>query len=143
MLLAILTGLALASATVAIHAGGTAWWVSQLRSKYQGRSHLPASVWLLSSTAVLLLSLQMVEVVLWATVYVALPNAETISSVEEAIYFSTVTFTTLGYGDVTLEGRWRILSAMQGATGILICGWSTAVLLAVVQAIGEQGKRNR
>ena len=139
MMLAIITGFVLATVTVAIHSCGTAWWINRLKHSYeQADGRQPRSAWSLSSTATLLLSLQLTEVLLWAVVYLLVPNVESIHTFEEAIYFSTVTFTTLGYGDLTLEGKWRILSAMQGATGILICGWSTAVLLAVVQAIRDQ-----
>ena len=70
------------------------------------------------------------ESALWAAFYVwvgALPDFS------DAIYFSLVTFTTLGYGDVTLNDAWRMLAATQAATGILIFGWSTAVIVAVVQ----------
>ncbi len=56
-----------------------------------------------------------------------------LDSFEEATYFSFVTFTTLGYGDITLAGAWRILSGIEALNGVLLLGWSTALLFAVVQ----------
>ena len=56
---------------------------------------------------------------------------------EAAIYFSFVTFTTLGYGDLTLSDGWRLLSGIEALNGILLDGWSTAVLFAVVQRIWQ------
>ena len=50
---------------------------------------------------------------------------------EEALYFSTVTFVSLGYGDVVLTTRWRLLSAIEAANGVILIAWSTAFLLAV------------
>jgi len=44
-------------------------------------------------------------------------------------------FTTLGYGDVVLSDRWRLLSSLQAANGIIMFGWTTAIVLATVQRI--------
>ena len=57
---------------------------------------------------------------------------------ETAVYFSFVTFTTLGYGDITLSESGRVLSGIQALNGILLVGWSTAVLFAVVQKLWQR-----
>ena len=54
---------------------------------------------------------------------------------EDALYFSMVTFTTVGYGDVILDERWRLLAAFEAANGIIIFGLTTAVVVAVVQSV--------
>lgn len=51
---------------------------------------------------------------------------------EEALYFSTVTYSTLGYGDVLLARTWRILGAIEGANGVIMLGWSTAFIVSLV-----------
>ncbi|MEI7931558.1 MAG: ion channel [Alphaproteobacteria bacterium] len=51
---------------------------------------------------------------------------------ESALYFSTVTYATIGYGDLTLTRPWRILGAIEGADGILLMEWSTAFFVSVV-----------
>lgn len=50
---------------------------------------------------------------------------------ESALYFSTVTFTTLGYGDIVLDGRWRLFGAIEAGNGLILFGWSTAFLLSI------------
>lgn len=71
------------------------------------------------------------EVLLWAATYMALGE---IDSLEPAFYFSMVTFTTLGYGDIVLDERWRLLASFEAATGIIMFGWTTALVLAAVQS---------
>jgi hypothetical protein len=50
---------------------------------------------------------------------------------EEALYFSTVTFSSIGYGDVVLSPRWRLLSSIEGANGVILFAWSTTFLFGV------------
>ncbi len=71
-----------------------------------------------------------VEVWTWATLYLILGALQ---SVETAVYFSTVTFTTLGFGDITLDEQWRLLSSFEAANGLLMFGWSTALVFVAVQ----------
>jgi hypothetical protein len=52
-----------------------------------------------------------------------------------SFYFSAVTYTTVGYGDLVLPETWRLFAAVEGLTGILMCGWSTGVFFAVVSAM--------
>ncbi len=70
------------------------------------------------------------EVLAWASTFMYL---EAIQNLEEALYFSIVTFTTLGYGDITLSDTYRLLASLEAANGIIIFGWSTAITIAVVQ----------
>jgi hypothetical protein len=83
------------------------------------------------SALVLLMSVAAcLESLLWASLYVigdALPDLGT------AFYFSLVTFTTLGYGDVTLAPGWRVLGAIEAANGTIMFGWTTALIVAFVQ----------
>ena len=69
------------------------------------------------------------EIWLYALLYVLLGALGTF---EVALYFSTVTYSSVGYGDVLLRQEWRILGAIEGATGILMIGWSTAFLVSVL-----------
>ena len=65
----------------------------------------------------------------WALFYwwqKCLPDAES------SFYFSAVTYTTVGYGDLVLPQEWRLLGAVEGLTGILMCGLSTGLFFAVV-----------
>ncbi len=58
-----------------------------------------------------------------------------LSDLEGALYFSAVTFTTLGYGDVVLQSSWRLLASFQGVNGIIMFGWTTAIIVALVHRI--------
>jgi len=49
-----------------------------------------------------------------------------------ALYFSSVTYTTVGYGDVVLPEGWRLAGGIEALTGILMCGWSTGFFFSVV-----------
>ncbi len=77
----------------------------------------------------------LVEVAAWAAAFVLLGA---ISGAEPALYFSTVTFTTLGYGDVLLDAKWRLLGAFEAANGIIMMGWTTAIVVAAVQRVTTQ-----
>lgn len=58
-----------------------------------------------------------------------------VKGIEKVLYFSTVTFTTLGYGDITLIEQWRLLAAFEAANGIIMFGWTTAIVIATVQRV--------
>jgi hypothetical protein len=50
----------------------------------------------------------------------------------DAVYFSTITYGAIGYDDAAMAEQWRLVSAIEGINGILMIGWSTAVLIRVV-----------
>ncbi|MDK4741222.1 potassium channel family protein [Rhizobium sp. CNPSo 3464] len=72
------------------------------------------------------------DVCIWALFYYmssALPN------LEDAAYFSTVTFTTVGYGDIVLGKEWRQIATFEAINGWIIFGWATALMMAVIQRL--------
>ena len=86
----------------------------------------------LLSTVIFLSGLHVIQIVLWALTYQELAP-DTLPTFETAIYFSFVTFTTLGYGDITLHEGVRVLSGIESLSGIILVGWTTAVMFGVVQ----------
>jgi hypothetical protein len=74
----------------------------------------------------------LVESGLWALTYLMVGA---LSGLEQAFYFSMVTYTTLGFGDVVLEEGWRVLSSFEAANGIIMFGWTTALIVAAVQRV--------
>jgi hypothetical protein len=54
---------------------------------------------------------------------------------EASLYLSGITFTTVGYGDITLTGYWKLLSVGQAVNGVLMAGWSTAQLIFLAQGM--------
>ena len=69
---------------------------------------------------------------LWGILYL---SAGAIEGVEKAFYFSMVTYTSLGYGDVVLEKPWRLLASFQAANGVIVFGWTTALIFAAVHRV--------
>lgn len=92
---------------------------------------------ILIGTVLLLVVLHVIEIMIWALAYRNLLPDNELQSFEEAVYFSFVTFTTLGYGDISLTGVWRVMSGVEALNGILLVGWSSATLFAVVQRIWQ------
>ena len=141
MLRTILFGAALIFATTFIHAGFTAAILGSLRAmnveSWVDKSHWSRSS-VLSALVLMLFLASVVEAALWASVYV---YAGVIEGFEQAMYFSVVTYTTLGYGDITLESYWRLLGSFQAANGIIIFGWSTAIIVTAVQEIYFRERR--
>ncbi|CAA0100230.1 Uncharacterised protein [BD1-7 clade bacterium] len=85
-----------------------------------------------SSTVVIILLVHTAEAWAWAVVYIHLEQFE---SIERALYFSVVTATTLGYGDITLSPEWQILSTFEAMGGLILFGTSTAFMMAVIQSV--------
>jgi len=131
----ILVGVILTALTVTIHAAGTIWWVQSLDRRYRssGRSWQRRALWfVLMSTATVMLLLHVIEVCLWAGAYRIIVPDE-LETFEKALYFSFVTFTSLGYGDISLSSEWRLLSGIESLSGLLAAGISTALLFSVLQ----------
>jgi len=84
---------------------------------------------LLISVFVIIVLLHLLEVLVWAGYY---DLWSLFSDLETSWYFSLGSYTTIGYGDVVLPARWRTLGGLEGITGVLLCGLSTAFLFAVV-----------
>lgn len=70
-----------------------------------------------------------IEIWLYAALYLMLGGG---FDFETSLYFSTVTYASVGYGDVLPPAGWRIVAAIEGATGIIMLGWSTAFLVSLL-----------
>ena len=130
-----LLGSLLILATTAIHGLWTLSGVSVLQRHYELQQK-PTSIvhdTLIISGFVLWFFIAMViEVWLWAGVYLAIGALDTL---EESLYFSTVSFSTLGYGDIILDKSWRLLGSFEAANGLFLFGWSTALIFVIVQRL--------
>ena len=119
---------------VAIHAIGVSSALEWLRRHPRGALSLARITRLFVSISVWMVMLHLAEISLWAVFYVwrdAMPD------LPSALYFSAVTYTTTGYGDVVLSEGWRLFGAVEALTGILMCGWSTGFFFAVVNRVYE------
>jgi hypothetical protein len=77
-----------------------------------------------------LMAAHIAEVMLWSSAYAIVGVAP---AGTDLVYFAFVNYTTLGYGDVTPLQRWSLLGPMTAMNGVLLFGWSTAVIFAVLQ----------
>ncbi len=119
----------LVAVCVVIHASGVTSAVRWLRRQdVPGRPHWP---WLrlFICLAGWIVFLHVVEITAWALVYLW---SEAMPGLQPALYFSAVTYTTTGYGDLVLPEGWQLVGAIEALTGILMCGWSTGFFVAVV-----------
>jgi len=84
----------------------------------------------MSATALVLMVAHLAEVLVWSVAYslihIAPPGTD-------LVYFAFVNYTTLGYGDVTPLERWRLLGPITAMNGVLLFGWSTAVIFEVLR----------
>ena len=74
----------------------------------------------------------LIQIALWALVYLLCGEMATF---ETAFYFSAENYTALGYGDVALSQRWRLLGPLEAINGLLLFGLSTAVMFAVLSRL--------
>ncbi|TMM51212.1 potassium channel family protein [Sulfitobacter sabulilitoris] len=75
---------------------------------------------------------------IWALVYYALGLFDTL---EPALYFAIVSFTTVGYGDLVLDAEWRLLAGMTATNGLLVFGLFTAFLVDVMKDLRRIKRR--
>jgi voltage-gated potassium channel len=132
MIRLLLVSLGLTALTVLIHGMGTfqsVLWIARLREK-KLHPHKPLGTELLIIRLVcVLLLLHITEICVWAGYYRIgnlLPDFET------AAYFSLTSYTTVGYGDVVLTEGWRLLGPIEAVVGVLMMGWSTGIMVAII-----------
>jgi hypothetical protein len=126
-------GIIAMTACLAIQAGALVLAARHVERAAQPR-HSARPGWVMFlQFAILLVVLMLGNVVqfaIWALLYRAFGA---IDDIETALYFSGVTFTTLGYGDVLLTGRIRLLAPLEAANGVMMFGITTATFISVVQ----------
>ena len=145
MLLNIIIALFMIGITVAIQAYGTTFWLQLLIDKLfklpYDKFHKKTGQALIL-TAFFLLLLNFIQAFLWAIMYYVIPQITEFETLEEALYFSLVTFTTLGYGDMTIGTSHRILSGIEAINGILLIGWSTTLMFSAMLQIWKRTMKN-
>jgi len=131
MLRQILVAFILVSINVSIHATGMVrlfQWIIRQRPRFEKKFGTSDGIWLFIRIFAVIVSLHLAQICAWAgfyTLWGALGDFET------ALYFSISSYTTIGYGDVVLSPKWRLLGGIEGVTGVLMFGWSAAAIFAV------------
>lgn len=122
----------LVSACVAIHGAGMVFglrWLGRSEPRHGHHFSMPAMFWILIRVVYGLLVLHLLQIIVWALCY---QWSGCFADFPTAFYYSATSYSTVGFGDVTPPGNWRILGAVEAVTGILMFGWSTGVLFSVV-----------
>jgi len=134
MLWKLFVAFALMATCVVIHASSVTSALRWLRMHGTMSAQLPylSRIWLFVRIAAWIILFHLLEIAVWATFYWwqgAMPD------LPAALYFSAVTYTTTGYGDLVLPADWRLVGGVEALTGILMCGWSTGFFFAVVSRL--------
>lgn len=129
MLIQLFLATAMVLVTVLVHLVGLAILLRVLQFHHRWVQSRIRPITLLLTATIGVFVIHTVEIWLYAALFLALGAA---SLFEEALYFSTVTYATIGYGDVLLAKDWRVLGAIEGATGVIMLGWSTAFLVSLL-----------
>jgi hypothetical protein len=133
----VLVGGAASLLNLIIHAvllGAVVWTVRRLEVK---DTFVPAFLQytvMIVSTGTLLVAGHFLEVVIWAVTYDLVGAAPPGS---DLIYFAFGNYTTLGRGDIIPVYGWRLLGPMTALNGIMLIGWSTALIIEVLRRAGH------
>ncbi len=132
MLRQLLVGIAVSGGNIAIHAivMAAVLWVMRVADQRATSRPSLRLVAVMIATVSVFMAAHIAEVAVWALAYRivgAVPPGTAF------FYFAFVNYTTLGYGDVTPIERWHLLGPMTAMNGVLLFGWSTAVIYAVLR----------
>jgi hypothetical protein len=144
MLRQLLVGGAVSVCNIAIH-GLVMATVVEMASRIVGAKHtvwqsLRLTIVMVAIASIATVPVLMVahisEVLVWSLAYVLVSAAP---AGADPVYFAFVNYTTLGYGDVTPVERWRLLGPITAMNGVLMFGWSTAVIFEVLRRTARRG----
>ena len=96
-----------------------------------GRPHLLAAAIFFASAVFLMLTLHIAEILIWSFL---LTHLGLIERVRDSIYFCANAYTTVGYGQVALEDKWRNISPIIAFSGLFTFAWTTSSLVDLVRA---------
>ncbi|WP_069880123.1 potassium channel family protein [Bosea sp. BIWAKO-01] len=132
MLRQVLVGALVSACNIAIHAFlmAAVMWAARITFAHATYRHTLRLIIVMIATVSFLMAAHIAEVLVWALAYAIVGAA---SEGTDLIYFSFVNYTTLGYGDVTPVGRWNLLGPMTAMNGVLLFGWSTAVIFEILR----------
>ena len=135
----LIIGFVIITFNVIIQALGTVLWIKKVRLfKGKWRKYLTNKgvLLLLITSSLYLTLLHIVHAFIWAFCIYLMPESHIdFANFFDIFYYSLVTFTTLGYGDLTISTDWKLLSGIEAINGIMLIGWSTALMYTLIQNI--------
>jgi hypothetical protein len=132
MLMQLLVGGLVSAANIGLHALVTVGAVAIARSAGLRRTERPRLhlMGVMIATAAVLKVAHTVEILVWAWTYHIVSAA---TPGDDLLYFAFVNYTTLGYGDITPVREWRLIGPLTAMNGVLLFGWSAAILFEVLR----------
>ncbi len=133
MIVQILIGMLVIAVTVAFQAEMLAFLNRRLEAMITFERRFLrryANTGVIITTVLFILGVQLINVMAWAMTFLAVGAFD---ALEPAVYFALVSFTTAGFGDITLRPDWRLLSGLTTANGFLMFGWSTAYMVELMR----------
>lgn len=127
----LLYGIVVSMVNIAIHAMFSVFlmrFMRGLRRRTVERRRLEAFAATMMVTGAVLTLSHMLHVAVWAIAYHLVGAVKS----GDGYYLAFESFTTLGYGDILPLPRWRLLGPVTAANGMLLFGWSTALIFAVL-----------
>jgi hypothetical protein len=113
-------------------------WLRSVTAKdAQGVGPVRSALLVVQSTIAIII-LHGLVILLWASFY----RLQCFPSWELAFYFSSSSYATVGYGDVTLPSRWRLLGPLESMSGVLMCGVSVCLLFATITRLLDRDPRH-
>jgi hypothetical protein len=137
MVIQLLVGSAVSAINIILHATVTmiAIRIARIAARRDTSRPLLYLAGVMIATSLVLMAAHTIEVFVWSVAY-AIVNAAPDDA--NLVYFAFVNYTTLGYGDITPLAKWRLLGPMTAMNGVLMFGWSTALIFEVlIKAIGQ------
>ena len=133
MLAKLLVAWILMALCVVVHAVGLTTALHKMRNRAnQLEAGFWSSTWTVTSVAAWIVLLHLLQIAIWACFYA---SGHGMPDLQSAFYFSAVTYTTTGYGDLVLPRDWQLVGGIEALTGILMCGLSTGFFFAVVSRL--------
>jgi hypothetical protein len=131
MLREVLLGVVVSFCNIAIHAClmAVVIWAARIAVAITMSRQSLRLIAVMIATVSFLMAAHIAEVLVWSAAYAIVGAAP---EGTDLIYFAFVNYTTLGYGDVTPVERWHLLGPMTAMNGVLLFGWSTAVIFEVL-----------
>lgn len=137
LLIQFIIGAMMIGVTVIVHALGLDV-IIRAAGRYEDRFRkFSKSLWKAWITSVVVLCVFFVHIVImwiWAVLFLV-KDCSPLQGLSDALYFSTVTYSTLGFGDIVLDSSCRMLGGIEGANGFILFGWTAAFIFEIVSRI--------
>lgn len=130
MLSMFLVGIPVILANMLLQSMVSVWCIRFYFKHFSERQDALAGVLALFGIITLVMLGNLIQLTVWAFLFLWLGEFNTL---EEAIYHSSVNFATLGYGDIVMSAKWKLLGPLEAINGALMIGLSGACMLAVLQ----------